>query len=92
MKKKIRDLTDEELFKAIYTNDEDYSLVSYKKRDPWPENDDEPAINISWDNCRFCKLHETDCGCNCKMKNIDFDEIRNSIYANDEVYVDEEEN
>ncbi len=89
MKKKIKELTDRELFIAIFTNADWFKLVSYQDRKGYPNNSNEPAINISYDNCRFCKRCH-DCWRNdCKPKDINYGEIRNSIYAEDEVEVDE---
>ena len=89
MKKKIKDLTNEQLFRAIYKDDDLLTLVEYPDRKGYPDDVEEPAISISWDNCRFCKHHNIWCDCDCKQRDIDFDEIRKSIYAEDEVDIDE---
>lgn len=89
MVKKIKDLTDKQLFLAIYKNDDLFKLITYQDRKSYPDDINEPAKDISWDNCRFCKRHNTWCFGECKRKDIDFNEIRNSIYAEDEVEIDE---
>ena len=95
MKKKIKDLTDKELHKAIYIEDESYKVISYDDREKFPEDENTPAKNITWDNCRFCEKRyhcKNECQKVIAGKFIDYDEIKNSIYADDEVEVDESNN
>lgn len=92
MKKKIKDLTDEEIYKYIYQKR--YKCVDYEDREAYPDDDNIPAKNITYDNCRYCKENEKFdimCGLECKRDKsvIDYQAIRTGIYKDDEVEVEE---
>ena len=89
MKKKIKDLTDEQLYSIIYESESELGEpITYEDRLPYPDDEETPAKDITYDNCRFCCRKSCSfCGIKCKKEYIDFDEIRNSIYAEDEVEI-----
>ena len=88
MKKKIKELTDEQLYLIVYEN-ELGEPITYKDRPAYPDNNELPAKDITYDNCRFCKKERVGIcfPLNCERRFIDFDAIRNSIYAEDEVEI-----
>lgn len=87
--KKIKELTDSQLFEIIYeNNDEVGELITYEEREALPHSPKENAAkDISYCNCVFCRRWTEPCKQDCRMCDIKFNEIRNSIYADDEVKI-----
>lgn len=91
MTKKISELTNEEIFKYVYAlsyDDIPAKFKEYKGRPTYPENENQKATNITYDNCRYCdKRSHLFCGLNCNCKNVDFDAVRTGIYKDDEIEI-----
>ena len=94
MIKKISELTAEEIYKYIY-NELKGCVIDYTDREPYPNDNNIPAVNITYDNCRYCRLHEpfSMCDLECKTDEnvIDYQAVREGIYKNDEIEVEEDE-
>ena len=91
MKKRISDLTDEEIYKYLYGNIK--CAIDYMDRECYPEDNNVPARNITYDNCRYCKEHQITvmCGLECHQDKsvIDYQAVRTGIYKDDEIEVEE---
>lgn len=91
MTKKIAELTDDEIYEYVYCKPE--ACVDYNDRKAYPDDNNIPAKNISYDNCRYCKENNfmLMCGLECKRDKsvIDYQAIRTGIYKDDEVEVRE---
>ena len=96
-KKKISELTDEEIYKYIYQEHiGETHCVEYQDREAYPKDSNIPAKNITYDNCRYCKKCDRFCN-RCDMECyhdksvIDYQKVRESIYKDDEIEVEDNE-
>lgn len=99
MKKKIKELTDQEICKYVYQEDDGLvgRFTEYKDREDFTKDETKPAKTIRYDNCRYCKNVEN-LLCNSVCENfdtskeiIDFNAIREGIYKDDELEVEDNE-
>ena len=93
MLKKIKDLTDKEINKYLYNAEYESNVLKYNDRKDYSEDEDKPLINITYDNCRYCKFHKyIFCGVKCNNDEtvINYDAVRQGIYKNDEIEVEDE--
>lgn len=98
MKKKIKELTDQEICKYVYQEDDGLvgRFTEYKDREDFPKDETKPAKTIRYDNCRYCQKKEHGIICHIVCEDFDiakeiinFNAIREGIYKDDELEVDD---
>ena len=82
MKKKIKDLTDQEIWEYVYKEDDGLvgRFTEYKDREDYPKDETKPAKTIRYDNCRYCQKKKPSIICHIACE--DFDKAKDIIDFN----------